>query len=87
MKLPVELKSPKKGLINIKNNDQKYFLWCNVRNINLVKIHPERISREDKKLVNSLVMMELNFLRKKKILERLKKRAIFVLMCFVTHIG
>ena len=24
MKLPVELKSPKKGLINIKNNDQKY---------------------------------------------------------------
>ena len=26
IKLPVELKSPKKGLINIKNNDQKCFL-------------------------------------------------------------
>ena len=25
IKLPVELKSPKKGLINIKNNDQKCF--------------------------------------------------------------
>ena len=87
MKLPTELKSPKKGLTNIKNNDQKYFLWCHVRHINLVKIHPERILREDKKLVNSLVMMELNFLRKKKILKRLKKRTIFVLMCFVTQIG
>ena len=30
------------------------FLWCHVRHINLVKIHPERITREDKKLVNSL---------------------------------
>ena len=26
VQLPAELKSPKKGLINIKNNDQKYFL-------------------------------------------------------------
>ena len=25
IKLPVELRSPKKGLINIKNNDRKYF--------------------------------------------------------------
>ena len=53
-KLPVELKSPKKGLINIKNNDQKCFLWCHVRHINPVKIHSERITREDKRLVNSL---------------------------------
>ena len=47
-----ELKSPKKGLINIKNNDQKCFLWCHVRHINPVKIHPEGIAREDKKLAN-----------------------------------
>ena len=44
VKLPTELKSPKKGLINIKNNDQKYFLWCHVWHINPVKIHPERIT-------------------------------------------
>ena len=49
VKLPAELKSPKKGLINIKNNDQKCFLWCQVRHVNLVKIHPERITRDDKK--------------------------------------
>ena len=29
--LPIELRSPRKGLINIKNNDQKCFLWCHVR--------------------------------------------------------
>ena len=37
MNLPVELKSPRKGLINIKNKDQKCFLWCHVRHINLSK--------------------------------------------------
>ena len=34
MDLPVELRSPKKGLINIKNKDEKCFLWCHVRHIN-----------------------------------------------------
>ena len=43
MDLPVELKSPRKGLINIKNKDQKCFLWCHVRHINPSKEHPERI--------------------------------------------
>ena len=41
--LPIELKHPRKGLINIKNNDQKCFLWCHVRRINPVKEHTERI--------------------------------------------
>ena len=54
MQLPVEVKSPIKGLINIENNNQKCFLWCNVRHINPVKIHPERITLEDKELGNDL---------------------------------
>ena len=37
VKLPVELRSPRKGLIIIKNKDQKCFLWCHVRHINLQK--------------------------------------------------
>ena len=41
--LPVELRNPRKGLINIKNKDQKCFLWCHVRHINPSKEHPERI--------------------------------------------
>ena len=52
IKLPVELKSSKKGLISIKNNDQKCFLWCHVRHINSVKIHPERIKKVRKKHFN-----------------------------------
>ena len=88
MKLPAELKSPKKGLINMKNNDQKCFLWCHVRHTNPVKIHPERELREKiKNLLIVLIMMRLGFLFEKKILARLKKRTIFVLMCFVTKIG
>ena len=41
--LPVELRSPRKGLINIRNKDKKCFLWCHVRYINHSKEHPERI--------------------------------------------
>ena len=41
--LPEELRNPRKGLINIKNKDQKCFLWCHVRHINPSKEHPERI--------------------------------------------
>ena len=48
--MPIELKHPKKGLINIKNNDQKCFLWCHVRYINPVKDHPGRVTRIDKKI-------------------------------------
>ena len=54
MNLPVELKSPKKGLINIKNKDQKSFLWCHVRHINPSKEHPERITKEDKNLIKHI---------------------------------
>ena len=77
IKLPVELKSTKKGLMNIKNNNQKCFLWCHVRHINPVKIHPERITREEKNLSMILIMMKLNFLCEKKILARLKQKATF----------
>ena len=55
IKLRVELRNSKKGLINIKTDNQKCFLWSHVRHINTVKIHPERITKEDKKLVNKLV--------------------------------
>ena len=30
-----------KGLINIKNNDNKCFLWCHIRHLNPLKTHPE----------------------------------------------
>ena len=61
VQLPVELKSPKKGLIKIKNNDQKYFLWCHVRHINPVKIHSEKIIQNYKKLANDLDYKRVGF--------------------------
>ena len=54
IELPVELKSPRKGLINIKNKDEKCFLWCHVRHINPSKEHPERIKKTDKKIAEKL---------------------------------
>ena len=54
MNLPVELRSPRKGLINIKSKDQKCFLWCHVRHINPSKEHPERIKKTDKKIAEKL---------------------------------
>ena len=63
MDLPIQLRTPRKGLINIKNKDQKCFLWCNVRRINPSKEHPERITKtEKKKLLKNLITMELSFL-------------------------
>ena len=43
MDLPVELRSPRKGLINIKNKNEKCFLSFHVRHINSSKEHAERI--------------------------------------------
>ena len=83
VKLPAESRSPKKRLINIKNNDEKCFLWCHARHIYPVKIHPERITQNDEKLVNGLDYDGLSFLCKGKILARLKLKTIFELMCFV----
>ena len=45
MDLPVELKHPRKGLINIKNEYQKCFLQCHVRHINPSKEYPEKIKK------------------------------------------
>ena len=52
IELPDKLKNPIKGLINIKSNDNKCFLWCHIRHLNSVKIHLQRITKEDKKMIN-----------------------------------
>ena len=61
IKLPAEIRSSKKGLINIKNNDRKCFLWCRVRHINSVKINPERITGKDRELANDLNYQRIEF--------------------------
>ena len=54
MELPMELRNPKKGLINIKNKDDECFRWCHIRHLNPQTEHPETIKKEDKKMINEL---------------------------------
>ena len=56
MDLPVELRSPRKRLTNIKNKDKKYFLCCHVGHINLSHKYSERIKKNDK-----IIGEELNY--------------------------
>ena len=49
--LPKALNNSMKGLINLKNKDHKCFMWCHVRLINPTNSHPEKINKEDKKLL------------------------------------
>ena len=69
--------------MNIQNDDQKIFLWCHVRHINPVKIHPEKIKRKDKKLVSDLDYDGIEFPGREKDLARLKKRTTFALTCLI----
>ena len=45
IELPGGLKNSKKDLINIKNNDNKCFLWCHIRHLNFVEKNPQRITK------------------------------------------
>ena len=66
IELPNGLNDPIKGLINIKNNDNKCFLWCHIKHLNLVKTHPERITKEDKNMINDLDYEGIKFPLSKK---------------------
>ena len=84
VELSSELKTKnKKSLINIKNNDNKYFLWCHVRHLNLINSHLERITKKKKNWLITSIIKELSFPSQKIIIARLKNRIIFVLTCFV----
>ena len=74
MGLPIEIKHPRKGLINIKNNDQKCFLWCHVRHINSSIDHPGEIKKIDKRLASSRNYDGTEFPVKENDLVRLNKK-------------
>ena len=54
IELPTELRNPKKGLININNKDDECFRWCHIRHSNPQEKDPQRIKKEDKKMINEL---------------------------------
>ena len=54
IELPGELRNPKKGLINLRNKDNKCFMWCHVRHLNPVSDNASRIKRVDRKISSAL---------------------------------
>ena len=54
IQLPSELRNSKKGLINMKNEDNECFRWCHIRHINPQEKYPQRIKKTDKQYVEKL---------------------------------
>ena len=54
IELPSGLKHSGKGLINIEINDNKCFLWCHARHLNPLDKNPQRMTKEDKNMINDL---------------------------------
>ena len=48
-------------MINIKNNDNKCFLWCHVRHLILKDRHNDRIDKNDKILASTLNYSDIKF--------------------------
>ena len=70
--MPAELKHPMKGLVNIKNNDNKCFLLCHVRHLNLDCVKPNRITKKGKEIAESLNYSCVDFPVSKKIMAKSK---------------
>ena len=50
------------------------FLWCHVRHINPVKVHTERITREDQKLIKNLDYDGIEFTVQEKDFGKIQKK-------------
>ena len=61
IKLPQELRNSKKGLINMKNEDNECFRWRHIRHLNPQDIHLERIKKSDKEYINKLDYSGIEF--------------------------
>ena len=61
IELPQELKHHKKGLINMKNNDNECFRWCHIRYLNHQDKNPQRINKSDKEYISKLNYSNIKF--------------------------
>ena len=59
--MPAELNHPMKGLINIKNNDNKCFLWCHMRHLNLNGVKLSRKTKKDREVVKDVNYSGVDF--------------------------
>jgi len=61
IKLPPELNNSKKGLINIKNNDNECFRGSHIRYLNPQEKYPQRIKKVGKTFINKLDYSNIEF--------------------------
>ena len=61
IELPQELKHHRKGLINMKNEDNECFRWCHIRYLNPQDKYPQRIKKSDKEFIKKLDYSEIEF--------------------------
>ena len=58
---PIEIRHHNKGLINLKNTDNKCFLWCLNRHLNPRKKDPQRITKSDRESAKKLDFSGITF--------------------------
>ena len=61
IKLPQELRHHRKGLINMKNEDNECFRWCHIRYLNPQNKDPQRIKKSDKEFIKKLDYSGIEF--------------------------
>ena len=84
IELPMELRNSKKGLINMKNEDEECFKWCHIKHLNAQTKYPERIKKEDKKMINELNYDGIYFHLSRKHYNKVEKQSsIRILICLV----
>ena len=90
IELTCRLKNSIKALINIRNSDNKCFLWCHIRYLNPLNKHLERTTKVDKDMVNDLdyggIESPLSKKNYSKIEHNLNDSIIFASMCIVMKI-
>ena len=74
VQLPKELRHHNKGLINLKNIDNKCFLWCHVRHLNPRKKDPQRITKSDREFAKRLDYSGITFPVTRNQINRIEKQ-------------
>ena len=74
IELPMDLRNTKKGLINIKNEDNECFRWCHIRHLNPQEKNPQRIKKEDKEMIEKLDYSGIKFPISKKDYNKIEKK-------------
>ena len=74
IRLSRKLRNSMKGLTSITSNKNKCFLWCHIRHLNPLNIHPERITKADKSMVNDLDYKDIEICVSKKDFGQIEKK-------------